>query len=598
MSRAGLALLLLAVVGCDPIAPLPELKEEDISVRLGPNNSLVTESWSSVQVRVKNRGETFNGVLEVRGGNDPQGAAHGDNVLYRMPLEVPGKGSAERQVSFPVFVNAWTYVTVAFRQPGYVFQRSYELKQVEEAVDFDPDVEPGATSTVRLLVFGEAVPALEQLKKHLQMPNKRTSLGIPPVQTPRSLPAVATAFDPYYLVVLYGTALDDAPEGALEAFGRWVERGGSLVVVPGPAWSGGLPPALAKLLSVERAAGDAAPADLKKAYGKAASSAYHAGLVPAGSAKLIEDGLAVEARRGLGTVTTLAFGPTGAELPTEPEAPGLYRVLERANQRALGSARESNALLRYERFAETDLRGLASFRVPPRSAVVWGLVIYLAAGFFVPGMIFRWLKRPEWTYVVLVVVAASFTVLIHRYGLLSALQDPEIEEINVLRVHADGQGVEATSYVGVMSPNAREVRLFDPQAPRAEEHPLHTALPRPFLLRDPSASWTAELFRESHTIDVDRAGRLRMGPVPLAPNELRAVRYDYRLPPDRIPAHSVPFVRGERGAGIAARLAQLGLVPESSGKSMRYSRASVFPGAWEITERHAVTIVIEEDPAE
>ena len=570
-------------VGCQPGAELPQIKNEDISFKIGLTNNATSSSWSTARLRVKNTGADFSGVLDVEGLSSPSSPQQPSPVLYHMKLEIPGKSTAPRELSFPILAERWEKARAVLKQPGYSRDIEVDLRQPEDEVE-------GPARHV--LLIGESFPDLTPLRAsmarswQLKGPDHVLLHKI----ASKDIAVHSTAYDEHSLVIIYGSSLAEAPDGAVDALIRWVERGGTLLAFPGAEWTSGLSERARRLFGTQLGPGKEVPDEIRWKLGPSADEGFFADLKPAASTRKLSSGLLLKSRLGSGQVFTSAFSPTGERFP----APSLARALHAALATVFAAARpETPARISadLESAAERCLRRLASFQTPPRSSVIWGLGIYLAVGFFLPWILFRALKRPEWTYAVVVVASVGFTFAIYRYGLLSALQQPELEELTILRVHPDGNAAEATSFVGVMSPSASRVSLFGENGVDSQS-PLAAALPKPFLeSRRKGQSWTTGLLEEQHVIEVDRAGRLRLDALALHPNELRSVRYDYRLDDRRLWEATQSLATSTLSEAQEA----IGAA-KSSGPTCEVtgSRSSIFPGARQVTRRHSITLVLRE----
>ncbi|MBI4603062.1 MAG: hypothetical protein HY721_13980 [Planctomycetes bacterium] len=585
----------------------PVIEREDVRATLSVGGAR-GPGWSALRLRVSNRGTDFRGTLEVRGVDGTWESPVFDPMTYRMSLEVPGGAGAAREVTIPVRAEGWGALLLAFRDTdGYEQVLKLEL--------------PADDGKRPILAIGESPGDLSQLLARSSPATgpkggKRKKAAAPPERprepevikaSERDLPAHAASYGPFRLVVLFGASFAEAREGTLEALVRWVEAGGTLVAFPGPAWTSGMPQRLRELLSCEPA-GSAAPFPPELAARAGAGTGWPGLYLPlrAGpGARELEGGLAYASRFGAGSVTAFTVAPSGEELPSAKDAPGLHAALEPALRRAaspLGSWERTLAALEGE--ALDQLGSMSSFHVPSRSEVALGLLLYLALGFLLPAAVFRALRRPAWTYLAVAAAALASSVAVYRYGLLFASEATELNEVTVLRLHPGGKTAEATSFLGLKAPYSERVDLHDERAEAggasagASPSPLD-ALPWPLEPRgagaagqapDDTPDWLAPLIEDERVLIADRAGRLRLPPVALRPNRTRFFRFDYRVEVERGLLESAAPASAPRKA-MAQILA--GLHGETN--NLYVSSAPIFPGAAAASVRRAVTIVVLEE---
>ncbi|MCZ6795611.1 MAG: hypothetical protein O7J95_18560 [Planctomycetota bacterium] len=468
--------------------------------------------WNQLRLEVGNTGKDFDGHVEVRGFLRTTQAW--DSTVTRTPLKLPRGGVQE--VALPVRPAGWEYIRVRLESPEETLVRRFDL-----AV-------PGGDSSKLALVLGigEHVPDLGALVKELGGLTGQTvrsrRLG------PREIPTLPAGYDAYQLVMLYRSSLETASPDAVDALARWVEAGGTLVAFPGPEWSASIPGRLRDVLGVESVDADALmPLALEERLGGALRDGrdeiygVYRQLTPRVAARLRDDGLLAVHRPGAGLALTFSVTPSAAVFPGHRELPAVHRWLRPAFRRSSSFA--GLALSRLDgvqRAAAGALRAASGFRVPPAGWVVLALLAYLVFGFFVPGAIFKRLGRREWTFAVIAVAACLSTYGVYRFGLLSAVPGFSVDDVTVLRMHADGQAAEATSFVGCISPSFRRVEL-QPAPAKETNIPLLLAGP----LQPPADSLDA-----GPRTDVlfDRRKGMSLAPITLYPNGPRSFRFDYR----------------------------------------------------------------------
>jgi hypothetical protein len=523
--RVAVFLLALSgLAGCRWESGGPVIDREDLEVELGTGGFIDQRRWNPLGLRIKNRGDDFRGTLEVQGIQETIEGTVVDPVSYRMEIEVPGRGTTTREIAFGVRPEGWQGLQATFRQDGFARRLRFMIPTDE-------------TSRFQLLVIGEdrtdfgalLGEVAESIPAEANPVASKTRVFH---RKPSQLPAQSLAYDPFQMVVLWGQSLGDAPRGAIEALSDWVKRGGTLVAFPGEGWAGGMPAAVLDLLGATLGDPRAAMEPLLSVEtGPAASSGFYRQLVPAAGTRMLGGGLAFASSHGAGWVLTFSFRPAGA-FPEPLRAPGIYSALRPALARSVTFAGDSAAALReLEGEVASSLFELSGFHVPGRSTVVLSLAVYLVVGFLLPYFLIRRTcrQRREWTYLAVLLAAALATVAIYRWGLLSGMDSTEIEEVTVLRLHADGKTAEATCYLGLISPRLQWVDLAQ-KGPSGAVDPPSIALPQP-LRGGPMdmARGNGGLSLPSMTIEVDAAGRHHLSPIKLYPNGIRFLRIDARV---------------------------------------------------------------------
>src|SRR2546422_1856558 len=528
--RAILALGLLASsAGCSRGPTLPQIGEDDIRFELGLAGVLERSRWNLLRLKLRNRGADFQGALEVQALSDQAGAVDSrEPIVYRLEAEVPGKSSTFREFAFPVRPEGWSEVLVTFKSPRYLKTFRFPLPP------------PGRSSRARVLVVGggsqDLTPLLDPASWDMSEDGADagdSSLKPQPVAlatlSPAELPAIPRAYDPFHVVLLHGASLAEAPQGAIEALTAWVEGGGTLVAFPGPAWASGAPEALWKLLGVSPGDPRAElPQQLLWFLGKSALNAYYRELRPLPETREVDGGLAFVSSPGAGRVVTFSVGPLAEVIRSEDVQQALRVALVRGLSFAGSPA---GSLRQVEHDVAAELFKMSGFSIPSCSSVAIGLAVYLALGFFLPALVFKILRRKELTFAAIVVAACLATLGIYRYGLLSAREALELEEVTILRLHHDGKTAEATSYLGFLSPGFKSLDLRPKAQKLAEDgqdSPLARALPQP-LRGKFERSARGPLAAAESTIEVSRAQELGLAPVTLYPNGMLYLRYDYKL---------------------------------------------------------------------
>ena len=518
--------------------------------QLGIRDAVVGHRWNLLSLKVRNLGADFRGTVTVEGLVFSGQKLRKEPVAYRREMEIPGESATYREISFPVRPEEWEKFDVTFRQPGYGEAIRVEVPQ--------KDVLP----KLRLLVIADDIPNLSGLTKFIQSDLETTETdNFPPLElgvtmlSSRKLPALAPAYDPFGIVLLHGSSLAEAPAEAIGALEHWVRRGGTLVAFPGPAWAGGVPGELWQLLGVSPGNAEAGmPPELLDLLGEnVGRSYYYRELTAAPGSERTARGGAFRSLPGAGAVTTFSFSP-GAPFPARVEAEELYKILRYPLARSVSFGGGSGSGLRQiEAAVARDLFALSGFQIPERTLVFLGLTLYLVVGFFLPAYIFKRLGRREWTFLAVLLAAVLGTVAIYRFGLLSAREVMEIDEVSVLRLHPGSQTAAATSYLGIISPSLARFELEETIGPQgAWPQPLRGGVQR--YPGDPSRIPVANT-----TLEVQAEGKLRLGPATLYPNAMHYLRYDYEVSGEAM--EEILEVKSAPSAAGYPRIVNRGSVP-------------------------------------
>jgi hypothetical protein len=104
-----------------------------------------------------------------------------------------------------------------------------------------------------------------------------------------------------------------------------------------------------------------------------------------------------------------------------------------------------------EAHAEDALRIAAGLRIPSRSAVVTYLVLYLFVAVIVNYIVFKRLKRLEYGWVAMVVLAVAFFIGTTHMGIASREIGPEVHELELVRTQPGSDFARRIGYDGIAS---------------------------------------------------------------------------------------------------------------------------------------------------
>ena len=518
------AFVALGLTGCGRdgdgrSAPRPELS---VAVDVGVSRVRREEGWTLVRVVAGNRGADFRGRLELRGiveggslpGQQPSGEVVLDPVVYEREAEVAQ--GARRELRFLVRSASWSALQLRFADGDPVHEVIVPLEQA-------------TVERIRLLWIDERPPEASELARTFKTCFTATDGEIAGDRdtrfaaiSPRDLPVDEQAFDAFHAVVIDGTDLLDAPEGALAALAGWVENGGSLVAFPGPSWTSGLEDAFAELVGVRVAVTTGEPPDwlarLDEPY-------LYLPLVPLEKTTLSADRMVFRSARGLGSVVTFAHAYT-ERLPPASADTVLHGTFREVVARAVSGAGHTPSFLdAIGMTAPSALQSVSRLRVPPLGAVALAIFAYFAFGLFVPAYLCKRRGRREWTFAAIVVASTLGTVGIYRFGLLSLGQDLELNVLDVVRTRAGSDIARLSRFATWLVPR---VTTVDPQG--AAMPPSFTdAVASPLV-----PAWNPWELQSRGILPVTRLDASetlpRLAPVALLPNTPRAFRFDLTVP--------------------------------------------------------------------
>lgn len=446
----------------------PAFLDADFRLRVGVTPTPDLEGWTSFELSLVNRGRgDFDGRIILRGlALDAAGLRlRPRNAVAREVHIPPGE---RRQYTFLYRTGRCRKMRVDLRADGFRDR-------------FEVDLPRNTPRRVRLLAITDPLTGFStrqlldavvgDLEKHfLQQSDvdsgqvlgeRRPGLDRSQV-TSDSLPVDGEALGTYEIIVLAGTRLDLTPPEQLGALRRWVERGGALVACPDATWLSGVPEEVQSLLGIRLdGKGDRPPLSRELLpYLREGTPEFFGQLVPRESTRLLEDGLLFEHRAGAGVAFTLAAPPLEGTYPASLDETLLQGLRERLVTRVSAfPGRAHRTLGQLEGTSPVLLFARCGFQIPRQGQVALAFTLYLLIGFIVPGIVFKILRRREWTFAVVILVSILATVGIYRFGLLSSLSGLEVDELSVHRFDPDGRTTESLSFLGVIGPSLREYTL-------------------------------------------------------------------------------------------------------------------------------------------
>jgi len=464
---------------------------------LGFNGQFQNRHWTPLRVLIANPGpaRTLHVVAETTGFVSRQLTA------YSRPVWLPAH--ATRTVTFPVFPDV-NENPPRKKSGDNSFVVAFNVKLT------DPtgrvwDQQPVGGRVLPEDIFHILV-ADERLTSY-RLPEEHTGAGlrrrvVRSVVRPKDLPARALEYDGVAMIVLGDLGdhqLSPLQSGALRA---WVQAGGALVVVPGPA--GNIPTGLNDLLPAEYFGPDRIATDRQfTRWGPAplfaeglpiVRMAPRGGRVVAGAAAAP---LAVTQPVGAGAVVAVGFDAGNEQFQ---QWPGATAFLTELLNPCAGLRPNADRILEQSGAVDRLMSGLAGIKVPGRRAVFMYLMLAVA-GLLAVLVACRFSRAPErgwWLASLVAVATGSAVILAATHWKNQPL--PFLNEIAVAFVSPDSQTAAVHAALGLYSPWA-----------------AHYALAAPSLRPGPSRTTPPE------RIGFEYADRLRLADLPTRAQDLRVL---------------------------------------------------------------------------
>ena len=500
-------LLLFVGIGCLKNAQSPSgaIDPDSVAIDVGTGGLARANRFARVRIHAAAKGQPFQGEVVIS-GVDAVGVASKESFRARFSV-----GTVPQTVELPILLGDWDRLKVRFDAPNV------------RSLVVEADITPSSEDFAVIFIGDGAAPAgvlpglaPEWLKRSDDAAATTAHGSVPP----RAMPNHSFGYDCADLVVLDRTALSSVDPQQITALAEWVERGGTLAVIPGPDWTSSLPDGLKKLM------GFSSGALVPSADG--ASSMY----TPQGEGEESPRALGIETEiatmRSVGAGRVVLFrvvpkNPLSAEaFLTDRRYLNAWKSVVVCAVRRF-SPISSQALAAIEPQALSVIQMLSGFRFPSRRSIFLFVLVYLGAGFFGARAVARRLRRPELMYFAALAIAALSTVAIWRYGFLSGIRERTVHEVTVLAITPGSTHARAVSWVGISSPRHGSVQVdlskLGPGAVAVQAGSVGQVFGVPYQRR-PSASVPEQEYR------VD-GGRVEIGSLRLFANATRLLRIEY-----------------------------------------------------------------------
>jgi len=443
---------LLASSGCKgKRGKAPSITAKSVTLELGTGPASDVRGWNVLRCVIRNSGSQFDGTVEIRGVD----AGRVLPLTTRTRVSLPP--DTRRRLELPVRAGDWDEVDLAFRQDSFVAR-------------LRTSIEPHHYAHLRVAAISDKPREFQSLVSFVDTQLDRSDLDsgrgnrdalAVDLLDPRRLPTQTYAYDGYQLAILWGANLSEAQDEELDALASWVERGGTLLAIPGESWGVQTPARLQELLGIVATdAADAGPESLTRTLSLQRTPSTYRPLAPRNGAAYDAPELAIVRRHGLGQITTLRYAIGSEVFPSPDDHIPTYAVLLSVLARAFSfPSNFDTGLASLESRIGSSLAATVDTAVPDGGKVFFMMLLYLIVGFIVPWAYFQRRQRRHWTFVVIAVVAILGVIAIGFLGFMSALPGRELAEVNVVRLDPASQKGHVTSFYSIISPR---VGTFDP----------------------------------------------------------------------------------------------------------------------------------------
>jgi hypothetical protein len=437
--------------------------EIKLIARIGfdPNVALVKRGcWARIQVDLTNEQNSVSGYLRITKQDRSR-----EILVFEQPVDLP-KNSNKR----------WTGYILADDDPNQLLVEYYSKRGRQLA--YEP-VTYGARDPDDDLILCYASELQQQgLRRFLSIVTQEAidAQGAPQkgryalFATKDLLPQEVQGYESVSAVVWDGDTLTELEKTRAVALKGWVFQGGTLIVAAGENAAAVRQSFLHDILPVEVISAE--PADLRNAFlatfGSSprtsepmliAAAKLRNGRVLMGSE---EQPLVVEGAYGGGRVIFLAFSMSSWALQRWEDRDRLLDLMFQSIDPRLLNNVSAEARRAVDIRLKTNLLG----QLPSPLFIAAFLGIYILLVVPVNYVIFRAIKRVEWAWLALPVIAIAFGLLAYNIGYLSQSRTLDCDEITFVEGAANTPVVSAKTFLGLYSPVRLNqlIRFTDRQA--------------------------------------------------------------------------------------------------------------------------------------
>ncbi|GAC1310263.1 MAG: hypothetical protein NVSMB27_47260 [Ktedonobacteraceae bacterium] len=440
--------------------------------------------WTPVHVTLSNTGADFSGVLSLSTFSGPP---HSTTIGILSPW------SFQQPVTLPKGAQKQVTVNVPFYLGNYVVRgvvanlRDYRGRVVTTQTSTSGyEVKPG---NIFIGVLADAIANFDALNT-VSLPNQTSSPTLSTVDA-TTMPVLATVLDNFDVIVLDDFSSSTLNSAQLAALQTWVNRGGILIEVGGPAWLrtlGTLPPEMVPvaingittlpaethLLPISssialQSSGQKPPPDTLAQPVVASTARLRPQTSFFDSETVLAAGtipLIVQAHQGQGVISYLAVDPASPPLAGWSNLNALWKtVLVQAfgdrllipNTGPIFNSGPGRLLTR---------GGVISVITPEALLGPWILAVLLLGYLIVLGplrlLLVRRLKLPQRGWPIILSSIVVFSLL--AYGLAFYQRGASLKDnsISLIQMNQGGTSAHITTYLGMYVPNQGDFTLHIP----------------------------------------------------------------------------------------------------------------------------------------
>ncbi len=453
-------------------------------VDIGFDSTYRSDHWTPVHIVLSNHTADFRGTLSLNAYTGPPRSTIISIVSpwsFEEPVVLPRGALQQTTVYMPMYLTT-------FSPRGIVATlRDKHGKVIVTQAALNPyEVRPG---NLFIGILSDPGASFDSLS-HVSLPNQTNSLTFSSLDA-STFPTIATVLKNFDVIILDDFPSSTLSPNQLSALQTWVNQGGVLIEVGGPAWQRTLSTLPPELLPVIVNGTTTLPAGthllpvgssaIQTPGGKLLADTLSGSLVASTATLRLQQNsffdsetvlasgttpLIVQARQGQGVICYLAFDPARPPLADWPGTNALWGALL---LHALGDKfLISNAAPTYYSGPGEILtrEGVLSMVAPEMLLGPWIIAAVLFSYLMILGpirlLIVRRLKRPQLSWVIIVSSIVIFSLL--SYGLAFYQKGASLKDnsISIIQINQGGSSAHITTYSGIFVPSHGDFNLDFP----------------------------------------------------------------------------------------------------------------------------------------
>ena len=537
------ALLLASILTCSRVSAQVEKTvggaavQPTLQIAVATGDSTRFDFWTPASITISNSGPDFAGVLAVTTyiGRNPCGTAAIGTLGWSYRQTVSVKHGAQKQVT----INVPFYDSPSIPCGIVASLLNAQGKAVAHSTDVPTKVDYSSVM-IGLLADQTTQNSGFTPLSAATLPDPTRSLTLIPLDA-SSLPDTAETLAPFDILILDNFPTNTLSAAQMTALRTWVNRGGALIEIGGqqgqqalkalppqllpvilngtttlPAGTNVLPVGGPDLVDIgQKSVPLAQPVPISSVSLPSANDARR--LAFSNLSTVLSSGnlpLIVQANAGQGIICFLAYDPASAPLLSWPGTVALWKglLLRSLRDQALFSA----AAPRFSSGpGELYLRGgLFNVLQPGTLFPAWALIFLLLGYIVLIGpvrlVLLRRLKRPSWSWRIVLAAAVVFSAL--TYGLAFYQRNATINSISLVQFDQGGQYSHVTTFFSVFAPGQGDVQVHVPGEVLAQP-----VVNEPFQIDDRVANnsyhMTFTASQDGTTINLPDAGSWTLHPL-------------------------------------------------------------------------------------